>query len=1037
MTRKFLIVLLVLALLGTGLYFYINKVFIPVKLKEIVSGQIEKSINRKVSIAKIHFNLLKGFGADDVTIFEPESESVFVHVDKISFGLLFSPIFKNKVIVIPYLELTKPYVSVVKTAANTWNFSDLLKLSTPAETRAKAPSNNYSFILKKLNIDEGKIDYTDQTLEKPFSETVSDIDLRVNLNLSKKAKYTFGASIPSRQTLLKSGGEFTLDAKNITADIAAQNLYLSEYAALFLDPKINVLKSGTLGLAEVHLTYANNAGEASGHFNIMNAAVVLNEEQRFSGNLIASPFTATYKNGVIDGSGELNLQSAVVAFPPIHLDKTDLSLKASSFHVSGEDVSFKGDLSTSKAALKMDPSLELAGELKSSNVQFSKTKDTIQLSGDHTLSDFHFLSDQQSLDGNLVLTKSALSFKPGHVSFQGEATSDKLLGLLPLNDNLILKIDTSFSAKPFSLTQEGDNIGFNGTVDMSRLLVDMGNGMTIQDAPQLELSLQMNLKDPLKAEYKGSLNIKDAIFNGVPQVKTVSGTSGKITFETNKVSTDKLVMTAMNMPIVMSGTISDFSNLYIDAEVSADNILLENITPILSSYLKDVQLEAKGKGALKAKFKGHTNDTPHADINAYCKLDQAEIVSDKLPGGKVSNASGEFQYEKDRILLKEIKATLLDDAYTLNGELVNFEQPSVSLTLSSPKGSATTQMQMLDKILNITSLKGDLFKSSFDISGSVDLKDDKAPYANLNGNVKLDLNDLMVVPQLKELVSQYKPTGILNIEHFLLKGAMPNWRNWDMQFDITSPQISVMDHPIEQLNVAYEQSNQKINKMTLTSTVYEGAVSFETTADLSDDKFPAQLHAKVDKLNLAALKKETKGSNQNLAGILNFEVNTTGPLLDKNQIYGEGSLTVVDGYLGQIGLLNGIAGALLVIPQFKNLFITDAQMNFVIKDGRVNIANSVLANSIAPLKVDGWISFDNQVDINVVPELSDIAMAQSDSAKNLPTFLLSHAIAIKCTGQMNQPQCGLDKSPTRVLNETTDILKEGIKGVGGILQDIF
>src|ERR1051326_4537905 len=90
-----------MVLAGFVVYIYINKVFLPVKLKEIILTKSEQYLHRKISYDNIDYHFLKGVVLENLTIYDKGDNPVpFVQVQQVRLNILLAPILKEKKIII-------------------------------------------------------------------------------------------------------------------------------------------------------------------------------------------------------------------------------------------------------------------------------------------------------------------------------------------------------------------------------------------------------------------------------------------------------------------------------------------------------------------------------------------------------------------------------------------------------------------------------------------------------------------------------------------------------------------------------------------------------------------------------------------------------------------------------------------------------------------------------------------------------------------------------------------------------------------------
>lgn len=93
--------------------------------------------------------------------------------------------------------------------------------AAPAEQKPAEKEKPMKFVLKKLQVKNTNVSANDQTIKKPFSYTVSNINVNgSNINFNTPCTVNVGASFPG-------GGTLSLKYKGALSDISTMDIYLS------------------------------------------------------------------------------------------------------------------------------------------------------------------------------------------------------------------------------------------------------------------------------------------------------------------------------------------------------------------------------------------------------------------------------------------------------------------------------------------------------------------------------------------------------------------------------------------------------------------------------------------------------------------------------------------------------------------------------------------------------------------------------------------------------------------------------------------
>jgi hypothetical protein len=154
--------------------------FIAFVLPDIVKNQaikgIEAATGRKAAIARISLNPLTWSArVEGFRLMEKKEGVTFASFSSVQVSVSPKSIFRFAPIVAE-ARISSPYVHIVRTAANTYNFSDLLE-SKKGEKEKKGKTPRFS--VNNITIDNGSIDFIDQALPAEKKHTLRRIEIGV------------------------------------------------------------------------------------------------------------------------------------------------------------------------------------------------------------------------------------------------------------------------------------------------------------------------------------------------------------------------------------------------------------------------------------------------------------------------------------------------------------------------------------------------------------------------------------------------------------------------------------------------------------------------------------------------------------------------------------------------------------------------------------------------------------------------------------------------------------------------------------------
>ncbi len=236
-------------------------------LPGIIKNQVEKGIlkatGRIANIEKISFN---PFGMtltiQNFRLFETDRKSPFVQLGNLRVSISGSSIFRLAP-VIDELNIAKPQLHLIRTAANRYNFSDIVDHLSKQPKKEKTASPRFS--INNILISGGNIDFNDQAIAGGKKHTVREMELAIPFisNIPHLAeKYT-----DPRFRAVINGAEFKFSGKTkplaksmeTDLDIKLANLELPHYFS-YIPAEIPIkLDSGrlSLDLKVAYLIYEN------------------------------------------------------------------------------------------------------------------------------------------------------------------------------------------------------------------------------------------------------------------------------------------------------------------------------------------------------------------------------------------------------------------------------------------------------------------------------------------------------------------------------------------------------------------------------------------------------------------------------------------------------------------------------------------------------------------------------------------------------------------------------------------------------------
>jgi hypothetical protein len=1050
--RKTLHVLLALVLLGASLYLYVENIFLPVQFKRFITDKAQGLLNRPVTIGEIHFNPLRGFVIEGITVYQKDSPALpFIQIDEVSLNIFLSPVFSQKAVIIPAIYLKRPFIHILRQGATggsaeqtSWNFSDLLRPPGSAP-----PRKTFIPLIRKIIVEEGEVIYADQTREKKFLELINGINLDARISLNGIIRFKLEALIPRRESGFQVKGNYALSTHKLSSHILAKNIALAEYLALFPTEQTLMLKNGALTSADLSLTLDGREIQSQGSLRLENITLSLPGNREIKTDLHAADARIAWHNNRMEASGRVESSLTQISLAADNTINGKLSAEIRSLDIFQQKITARGNLTIQEASWSMgenphftSQNLRFRGNiLRADNILFKKEDSGLRLEAALAVEAIDFKAPPgTSVLGSLTTRKTEFLLLRRTSGFQGEewhiqtdllfrdsriawGTDQSLRGDL-LSDNL-------------SLAYAGEIFNLKGRVSLREVLLQATPQIQFQGSPGVDLTYQYNpggSKD--KHLYGGTLSLSRAAISGIPTLGKIQDVNGQISFQADQISTEELSFRAHDAAIALTGRLTDFTDPRLDIKASSANVDLERVFSLFPVLHEKSGVQLKGMAGAKARYTGALRNPAEAEITLALQMKDATLATPRLPE-EITAISGQLEYQKDLVVWKDLQGMYQRKLYVLNGRLINFSRPTVDLDVASEDVKLSTKVKILHQAFQIASLTGQYLHTTFDLKGDVHFPEEDNPDLDIRGNIVLDLEDLAAAaPQLRVVLDRLNPTGRLAIEG-IYKGSPKDWRHWQMTFTAQTALLSLGGYQALDAEIQYNQRDQNISKCNLRGRIYGGTLDVISSFDLRSDDIILNSIGRLENLDLSQMRKEKAIDNEHLSGYLSSLIQLSGPLQNPKKLAGTGSLAIADGCLWRWSLLDGILGA-LIIPRFRNIVFTDAHANFTVENGKIDAEEVWLDSSTFSLKGKGWIDFDQNIQFDISPVFGELDISGSGVLPEGPASILSeaeHYISLKLTGTLTHPKYKVETFPLKILGKTADVVTEGLKGGAEIIKE--
>ena len=204
---------------------------LPVFLRAVLVSQLTKNLHRPASVESVSFNPFKlCLTVQGLSIREPGSDGVFVSLELLRVNAEIASVFEGG-IDLSEVTLVKPYARIVRTDANTYNFSDLL--AGEGKKPEAEPSKPLLFSVANIQITGGSIEFDDHP--KKARHKITSLDLALPLisnfkhNVDVFVQPSFAATINGKPFKMTGQSKPFADTLETSAEINISDLGLAQY----------------------------------------------------------------------------------------------------------------------------------------------------------------------------------------------------------------------------------------------------------------------------------------------------------------------------------------------------------------------------------------------------------------------------------------------------------------------------------------------------------------------------------------------------------------------------------------------------------------------------------------------------------------------------------------------------------------------------------------------------------------------------------------------------------------------------------------
>ncbi|NQT95046.1 MAG: hypothetical protein HQ572_01205, partial [Candidatus Omnitrophica bacterium] len=510
-----------------------------------------------------------------------------------------------------------------------------------------------------------------------------------------------------------------------------------------------------------------------------------------------------------------------------------------------------------------------------------------------------------------------------------------------------------------------------------------------------------------KLKYKGTMKFSNAIIEGSSPLALISDASGNATFDTDRIFIKQFEGKTADASIFLRGDIRrQATGPHFDVNINTNNISLAKLISSLPESAKNKfkGIDIKGSCSIDLNLSGIAGKSDSYNYTGKLLLRESTLALPYWPH-KLSNISCDLNFEKQKISWQNFYFDINDIRYNSYGRLINFAHPEVAINLKSKDLEAVAEIRTdKNNIINLSKLSVRYRKSTLSASGK--LSNIKSAYANLAGNLNLDLKDApYIFSSHKEKLDKFKAEGILNVK-FTMKGPLKDPASWTLFAEGSSGNLRAWGLSLDDFYFDYRMKDKFIDIPVIVAYPYSGIININSRANLKTEEQPYIINIDIKDIDLQQLIKDSSSKDKKIKGTFAAKSVLNGYLKQGGSMQGSGWLQVSDGYLWEFPIMHGMMEVVFMMPP-EYVTLTDAFGNFTVRNNRIHTEDFKMLSKTASLLWVGSLGFDTTLDFNITGRFAEDIIKQTTEPGKIASAILREAgnliMEIRLTGTLAKP----------------------------------
>lgn len=497
-------------------------------------------------------------------------------------------------------------------------------------------------------------------------------------------------------------------------------------------------------------------------------------------------------------------------------------------------------------------------------------------------------------------------------------------------------------------------------------------------------------------EYAGKLDVRSMDIQGIEGVGKLENIKANIEFNDSRVWSEDILVDAYGMRWKSKVNIVNFNRPIVD--IYADSAAHLSV---IQKMLKDefrITLPTDIAGKADIRLAIQMSPENPVKMNGGIKFHDATI---SLGAGNfpIESMNGEAHFDLEGAAWSKISLKYREVPYIVSGRLADFAAPRVQLQVASRDLQFDSAFSARGSRIAFSDIKGRYLTSLFSMNGDIDLAAKNVVDADIKGDLTIRLADVRKMVKNSAGLQKMKPRGTITAA-FSLNGNANDLRSCEIKTRAKAGSLSVYGLKMTDITMDYAQKQGSGQIKSMKALFYGGSLFATAKIDWFGKGLPYSVNFDAKDVKLEDLKMVTGFKDKDVSGKIMALASLAGTFRDITKFSGTGRISIRDGRLWQLNLLQGV-GKMIFSSDFADLVFTEGSCDLELKDRGLLIKSFALKSGILDLYGSGMIGADKSITAIVQPEIK--ASDMDETKERIATAVSSNTV-IKITGTVDNPQ---------------------------------